>query len=482
MAQTSTYTMMRRLQQHEELIADRIAELDITQGNTRLARAVYCLTDNGSPDPSIRSWGTWAQPLNILQMLLLQPTVSADVYPIDRETFNQLYGVTPEQFIDLAKDGFVIPNLIADSDLKNQEADSQYAKHQHLANIFDWTVTRCHINGIRRGKLFEALRYGRERQETNSLMFREFLAPLLSEWPPQELQKSIVGTFRSSAEVPIMLGNNMMYIDVFGSDDDKRILYEFSQKTLDWPLEKLVAWIQGKSIYLSGPITAAYGGVHNLPQRYCEAIIRAGIIGARGEDERTVDEPTSAFAEFLQAVSEVRSRGLSLSEAEPPKFPMGERSFSNFVSFLKEKRNDLEHADQLLMAFRRVASTHEEYSALQNCLDYVGIYTALAEDAYKSNHTRDIVGSVFLAGIAGGAVAGAAKKTVELAVGKYVDIHFPNRRVLLGLVGAGIGGAVAAPIAGLAALGVHVVENLSRAEGTEGSHRFIIDRVTSLLK
>ncbi len=47
-------------------------------------------------------------------MLLLQPTVAADVYPVDRETFNQIYGVTAEQFIELARDGFVIPNLIAD--------------------------------------------------------------------------------------------------------------------------------------------------------------------------------------------------------------------------------------------------------------------------------------------------------------------------------------------------------------------------------
>ena len=316
MAQESTYKMMRRLQKHEENVAGHIGNLDITQGSIRLARSVYCLAEDGSQDKSIQSWGTWAQPLKIPQMLLLQRMVSADVYPVDRGTFNQIYGVTPEQFADLAEYGFVIPNLIADSDLKNGEDKSQYARHPHLAQILDFSRTKCRINGVRREKLFELLNYGREKQKHTSLQFRLLLTPLLATLDLYELKKHIIGTFTNHTDVPIMLGNNMMYIDMLGTDSDRYILHGFLQKTLDWPLTTLINWIQGKSIYLAGPITSAYGGVHNLPQKHCEAIIRAGILRKHNESERTTDETTSAFAEFLQAASEVRSRGISLSELD----------------------------------------------------------------------------------------------------------------------------------------------------------------------
>jgi hypothetical protein len=168
MARISTFERMQLLKRHEESVAEQISGLDTVQGIVRFARAAYRLEADGLPNPSIRSWGTWARPLKIPQMLLIQPTVAADVYSVDYQEFCQVYGVTPEQFIDLAREGLVVPNLIGDSDLEKKEEDSAYSRHPHLANILDFSITNCRINAVRRGKVFEAWGYSREKQESTS--------------------------------------------------------------------------------------------------------------------------------------------------------------------------------------------------------------------------------------------------------------------------------------------------------------------------
>ena len=88
---------------------------------------------------------------------------------------------------------------------------------------------------------------------------------------------------------------------------------------------------------------------------------------------------------------------------------MDEQSFGNFISFLKEKRSDLEQADQLLKHFRHVAATHGEHTALHGFLEYIRIYTSLADDADKYDDIRSISHLALLGGVTGAAVGGGIK-------------------------------------------------------------------------
>jgi hypothetical protein len=109
MARISTFERMQLLKRHEESVAEQISGLDTVQGIVRFARAAYRL-----------------------------------------------------------EAGLVVPNLIGDSDLEKKEEDSAYSRHPHLANILDFSITNCRINAVRRGKVFEAWGYSREKQESTS--------------------------------------------------------------------------------------------------------------------------------------------------------------------------------------------------------------------------------------------------------------------------------------------------------------------------
>jgi hypothetical protein len=190
----------------------------------------------------------------------------------------------------------------------------------------------------------------------------------------------------------------------------------------------------------------------------CEAIIHAGIVRRQRDDERVIDQPTTAFVEFLQAASEVGSNAV-WPELGPSKLPMSEASFRNFMSFLKEKRSDLEKADGLLRAFNRVAAANSDDSEFGNWLEYLRIYTSLVRDSNGSNAAKFLLPWIFgvTGGVAGAALEGTAKKGTELGIGHYAEVSLPRRKFLLGLVGAGAGSAVGAAGSGLVAMGAHII-------------------------
>jgi hypothetical protein len=479
MVSPSTYEMIHRLEAYEQAAMGTFPEVRMRGDLKSVSRAVYMHEADGKPNPRIRPWGTWDQSLKIPQMLLIQSTIFADVLPLDYDDFTAHYGVTPEQFVALCEDGRVIPNLYWDSDLQKTPSESAYAQHEHLKDVFDYERTNCRINGLRRQRVLEIVGYPVDRQISVADGFRHILEPRLLKIPLDILKTCMLAPTLSHSSAAIVLSKNLMYIDIYGHKYDKQVLFGLQSGTLDWPTPRMTEWIEGRAMHLSTPISGCFGGTVNQPQKHYEAMVRAtGSHSSSSGNENIVDDQRKAFAEFLEAATSVNFGGRWTISSRSLPLPMEDRRFRSFRSFLQDKSETLEKANDLLKSFKVVAAQQDNTASLTQWIEYLRIYKDIASAAKQSSSVADSLGPAIIGGYA---AASAAKKGTEIAVEHLAEVHYAlPRRKFVALIGATLGGVVGGIAGAEANLLLHGTYEEASDWVDKDARRIILDDVSTL--
>lgn len=423
------------------------------------AKMLLCIEENGSMLP-VQEWGIQVPDLPILWQLTVQPSLIVDVWPMSEAQFVSRYGVNPYQFAELARCGFVIPNLY------HYDSDSQagFAKHEAksdvLMPILAFEQTHCRINSIRRAPFLRAVAGSRFEEVVNQ--GKRLFHPLLSTLQPDLLERLTRNETLSGALHKV--ATNWAYILAFrGEDAWTQRMVEGGAGDAQRELRRLIA----RYTAAAAPYTAAFGGTHLVSPRQIDAVREeAGDVQFITLENRSILEKERWPG--LQALTEAGLIRYTLDSPLPeqaldaPAVPE-QRHFDNFLAFL---RGTIDRRIRMQSFLAEAQSVSKDLNlALKHWTDYFKLYQALKGEEEAARRKGLWVGVASWAGPTAigtmlGAVAG------PLLFGE--DPGVISRRMFLG---ATLGGLITGTASGVSSL----VSDVLRPQPPE-PHRKLLGR------
>lgn len=419
---------LNKLERDEHDAIDR-CELDWTRGGVAnsdiktaaLQKLFTAEADGGHYD--IKDWGVFAHRVPILWQLTIQPCLIVDVLPETRDSFIGRLGVTPEQFVELARRRLVVPNVYHfDSDKENQFAEHK-RYYKVLEPILDSNHTHCRINAIRRRRFLELL--GFDQEEAISEAKRLFTSGLVA--LDKQSREELTRDERIAGAI-VKIAANWAYVVTLGSGNSEAEAWV--ETTRANPPQNAtdmveVLWgLKARKALIAAPYTAAFGGTHLISPQEIGAILghygpTNAIVKRDSNSKVPLTKSALVFREFLVEVGLNRyllDTPVPDHEAIVPIAP-SDREFRNFVSFLSANNSILIRAENLLNEARRVAKTFG--NPLKHWTDYFALREELRREQKKAMRNAIVApsGAAFVAAITTGLAAPHGWTLVAAALG-----------------------------------------------------------------
>ncbi len=378
---------------------------------------------DNTKDGDIEHWGHWGS-LLVPHILSIQRQAIVDLHPVPPDRFPFVYGVTFDQFQELCKSRFIIPNVYQDMDLRENIDKSAYLNYCGLEPLFDKDDFGTRILGIRREKLISYFFPSNDQIESDFPSFRDAIIPTLRNYDPAYLDRMLSGARTFTHEgCAKKLFRNLKYICALGSDEDRdkseRILQGDIFRRSE-PIDGVLRWIRGAKIAIASPITAAFGGIYNCKSG--EDTL-ATIYSAANRDQpltaehRAVDNILEEIIDLNIRLSQARDEGISALE-NPVNLPLDDNQFKSFMNWLKENKDLYRRVDKLSQPVKYLVGK----ATSSEKIPQIGELSELLIAIYRERHCPPGV-----KGLLAGAIKHVAIPTT-IAVGSYyiTDVLFPN--------------------------------------------------------
>jgi len=434
---------------YERHATDRMPAIDLAgEGNSEkrklFARKLIKVEAVGSPYLEFKSWGRCIPGMPIPLMLLVQPSLIVDVVPKSVTEFGRHYGVTVSQFVELARRGYALPNILEWGGQRRTKY-AEYEKQRHMLPIFNHEETRCRINQIRRNAMFSSMDSDSSNQGERRQRYKEILKSKILNLETDKINK-ILGTsqIRSQDDALERISHNCIYVEIFGSPNDVNIIRNLEDALKSYPAEKVLPWIVATKFQKATQYTACFGGTYNCSNAQYEI-----ILSKRGDFDqknlRLFDAQRIAFHEAILLAKDIADPIEQIPDEGDLTFPLDDDDFDDFLAFMEDNRQILNRTDDILIDFYAVAESQKEEDALKSARGYLDLYRSLLKDA-RGNIGGRIVS---LAGAVAGAAVGSAAGS---AIGHAISLPL-KRRAFLAAVLAGAGaGSVSTAVSRIASL------------------------------
>lgn len=337
----------------------------------RAATTLLCIEPNGSL-AKFREWGISVEGLPILWQLTVQPTLIVDVWPMSHDEFKSQYGINPDQFAELAREDFIIPNLYHyDSDRANDFAGHE-AFSDVLMPILAFEQTRCRINSIRRAPFLQAL-----AGSTFDALFnkgKELFEPGLSTLTPDQ-RKALTRSEDLSGALQRTASQWAYIITLRGHDEWTEKITQDGVGDVQREIRRLTARYSAAA----APYTAAFGGAHLVPPRQIDALRDEGgaLQFVSPDNRRDLDQERWPGLQALMEVGLIRytlDTPVPEQTLETPAVPE-DRHFANFLAFLRDTKARRIRMQGFLAEAQKVSA--DLRLTLKHWTDYFQLYEEL---------------------------------------------------------------------------------------------------------
>ncbi len=362
----------------QSIIATQSAASEVTfEDKLEVARRFFLASPSGTDDVRYSQWGHYGS-ISLPTIISIQGQVIVDIKNIPIDSFPSEYGITFDQFKELARRNIIIPNVYEDGEMTAEFINtgritaSKYSANPELIELFDQDEFGTRILGVRRRSMIDCfLRtegFSRSR-EGEKEHIKAMILNAVKKYDLDYLNETIVGPISHDHEgIAQRFAENLHYLDVFGDAADHQYLYNLldsdslddfidqeteygsSAKFID-PVGFLL-WTAGRKVNVASPFTAAYGGTYN--NKSDEAALGVlfksdnGPINEKGPEilhAITSNEERLALAKFQEVLATSRILSPWDIPDEPIRIYDSAYHFDIFTRFIEERLPLLQSAD-----------------------------------------------------------------------------------------------------------------------------------------